>query len=260
LRFRNVDFELNDTAGTETCFVLGIRKSGSSIFNNICSALASFNDVKFVDVGGAMFEAGQSEADWADDPDIEHLLLPGNLYGGFRSFPGALGRTETFRQSPKVLLVRDPRDVLVSEYFSNAFSHSMPDAGDAREQLDAERRKALSTDISLYIMGRIQPLKQTIQPFVSELKGVRTKVFRYEDVIFEKEQLMRDVCEHFGWRVSEQHIENIMKWADVRPSAEQPNAFIRKVTPGDYKEKMPEEIQRKVKAEMPEFFEKFGYS
>ncbi|WP_238365353.1 sulfotransferase domain-containing protein [Mesobacterium pallidum] len=258
--FRGVPLEMAVGSRGDICIVLGIRKSGSSIFNSICTALARFNDVPYVDVGGTLFKAGQPEHAWLDDPSIAEILEPGNLYGGFRSFPAGLARTPQFRAARKVCMVRDPRDALVSEYFSNAYSHSLPEEGEARAQMEVQRTAALNSDIAEYIGKRIHPMAQTCAPFVAAAKDPLMKVFRYEDVIFEKPRLMREVCDHMHWTVTDHQVELIMGWADVRPASERPGEFVRRVAPGDYENKMSPELQARVGAELAPFMTTFGYA
>ena len=260
LPFHSVDFEIPAGVGDTPFFVLGIRKSGSSIFNNICTAVAKFNGVPYVDVGGRLFDAGISERRWLDDEALARIVVDGCLYGGFRSYPTGLARTPEYRRARKVCLVRDPRDALVSEYFSNAYSHSMPESGEAADNLSEERQRALSSDLVDYVRTRIDHMDSTCAPFVPLRDDATVKVFRYEDVIFDKPRLMREVCDHFGWSISDQQIGLIMQWADVRPAAENPNQFVRRVTPGDYLNKMPETLQDEVAERLRPFMQAFDYN
>lgn len=259
LSFHGVRFEIAPQPDLPTYMVLGIRKSGSSIFNNICAALAKFNGVQYVDVGGAFFAAGVRENVWQTDPSVAGILHPGILYGGFRSFPTALSRTDAYRAAMKVCMVRDPRDAMVSEYFSNAYSHSLPKAGEALEDFKAERARALRSELTDYVATRIPQMAATCAPFVAAAEDPRTRIFRYEDVIFEKPQLMRDVCAHFGWTVTDAQIGLIMGWADVRPDAERPGEFVRRVAPGDYLDKMPPDLQSRVANDLAPFMAAFDY-
>lgn len=260
LTVQKVEFEVANTPGQQPVFVLGIRKSGSSIFNSMCTAMAKFNDFNVVDIGGKFFEAGLAEPDWWDNPELEKLLLPGNMYGGFRSFPPVLRGLETYVNSPKALMVRDPRDVLVSEYFSNAFSHNLPKEGVGREAFEEQRKLALSTKLEEYVDSRIEPLRATCEPYIELAQDPRLKLFRYEDVIFEKARLLRDVAAHFGWTISDHQIELILSWADVRPDTERPTEFVRRVTPGDHKEKLTDSLRSRIEIELGPFMAAFDYS
>jgi hypothetical protein len=187
------------------------------------------------------------------------LVKPGNLYGGFRSLPPALAGCEGFKKARKVLLVRDPRDVLVSEYFSNAYSHSLPVAGQGASRFASERERARSIEISDYVSDRLEPLRATCAPFLALKDDPSVKVFRYEDVIFAKDRLIEDVCRFFDWNVTEQRIGQILSWADKRPDVERPTEFVRRVTPGDYESKLPAALNARIADEMSEFMRVFGY-
>ena len=70
-------------------------------------------------------------------------------------------------------------------------------------------------------------------------------LLKYEHYIFRKSALIALVAERFGWRASPELVARILAWADSRPDVEDPKAFVRRVTPGDHKEKLkPETIAR----------------
>ena len=258
-----VRFDLPDQpAGAQSFFVLGIRKSGSSIFNSIVHALANHNGVPFLDVGGAFFDANVRVPDWIADPALAKVLRPGVAYGGFRDFPTGLAAAPLFRDGLKVLMVRDPRDALVSEYFSNAYSHALPSGdattGEAAHMLE-QRNAALHSDVEAYVGRQSAALLGTLAPFTALPEDPRLLVLRYEDVILDKPTLIRRVAAHFGWTLNEQLITNILSWADVRPDVENPQAFIRKVTPGDHREKLSPAMIARLDAQFAPFMARYGY-
>lgn len=258
-QFRGIDFDVEDDPDKRILFILGIRKSGSSIFNSICADLAKVNGYRYVDVAGKLFAAGVIERIWGPDPEIETLLRPGNLYGGFRSLPPALAASPVFKSARKAVLVRDPRDVLVSEYFSNAYSHTLPTEGQGKDRFAMEREKARSAELNDYVRGRIKDIKRTSAPFLALKDDANTAIFRYEDVIFHKDVLIRGVCRFFGWTASDELIRQILSWADVRPDVERPTEFIRRVTPGDYKEKLLPDVSAEISHELTDFMTAYGY-
>ena len=74
--------------------------------------------------------------------------------------------------------------------------------------------------------------------YAEETRSSLTRVIRYEDYIFRKPELVRLMAEQFGFTVADAQIDEMMSWADVRPEKEDPTAFIRRVTPGDHREKL----------------------
>ena len=99
----SVEYEVADSPGKPMYFIFGVRKSGSSIFNNVLHAVARFNGVNYVDVAGELFQKGVPIQAWQADPELAAVLRPGNLYGGFRNFPtglqgfGAFAAVASFR-------------------------------------------------------------------------------------------------------------------------------------------------------------------
>lgn len=236
--FLDIAFEVANEPEQPMFFLFGVRKSGSSIMNSMVTSLARMNQVHYVDVAGRLFEAGFSVAAWQRKAEMGELLRGGNVFGGFRNAPLGLAGTRALVEAPQILLVRDPRDALVSEYFSNAYSHSLPEAGQAREQLLVERARAQAAEIGSYVLRMAPRLRQTLREYGPFLAHPRMRLYHYEDAILDKRWFLRDLCDHFGWEASEEQITQILEWADVLPDAEQPTAFIRKVTPGDHRDKL----------------------
>ncbi len=239
IRYRDlVDYEITDEPGKELFFAFGVRKCGSSIFNNIVHAVATMNGVNFVDIAGRMFEKGLRAPQWQFDPGLSVLLRPGNVYGGFRNFPAGIRDDKNFLAGKKLLMIRDPRDALVSEYYSNAYSHSLPVQGQARDDMLKHREQARASEIDAYVLRMATPLRRTLGEYESVLEDPNLRIIRYEDVILEKELLLRRITEYFSWTISEQQVKQILGWADVIPDEERPREFIRRVVPGDHRQKL----------------------
>lgn len=228
-------------ASHRTAFALSIRKSGSSVFSNIVAAISEASARTVVDLPGKAFQHNIAHRFWNDREALSRMIWPGNVYIGFRDAPTALFGDSVFRQAAKILLVRDPRDVLVSEYFSNAYSHSLPSKEPSSSIIAKERKTAQTLDLESYVMGRVDALNNTISSYRPLIQSKNLTIIRYEDVIFDKASWMRQIAECFDLELSEQLITDIIKWADIRPDTENPSEFIRRVTPGDYLEKLARE-------------------
>lgn len=259
VEFRGQNFEIADDPARDVYFILGIRKCGSSIFNSMLSELARFNGVRFIDIGSRMFENGIPALEWSTDPELSKLARRGNVLGGFRTFPAGLSASIPYKTGRKVLMVRDPRDALVSEFFSNAYSHTLPDRGEMREKFTAFRDSALTKGLVEYIETRIVPMRRTMGMFLPCLSDPSVRIFRYEDYILNKGALLEEASSHFGWEISDELRDAILGWADVVPDVEDPKKFVRRVIPGDHKNKMPIDLIDRVNAEMAEIMDAFGY-
>ncbi len=87
-----------------------------------------------------------------------------------------------YHQSRKILLVRDPRDALVSECFSIAYSHGLPEAapgeGGAREEFLALRAAALASSIDATVLRRAGPMNRAFMEYAEAAADPLTRVFR----------------------------------------------------------------------------------
>ncbi|HEX3430347.1 MAG TPA: sulfotransferase domain-containing protein [Rhizomicrobium sp.] len=253
------EFMIADNKEQESYFVFGVRKSGSSILNSIVGALAGMNDVQFIDVAGTLFKSGLRVSDWQNDTGLRELLRPGNVYGGFRNFPVGLVADPRFRKWRKILMVRDPRDALVSEYFSNSYSHSIPQSGSGRSAMLAERDAALRSDIQPYVLKMAPSLRRSLREYLPLIDDPTVRVIRYENRIMNKRALIDEICAFFSWSVSEVNVGHILGWSDIIPDAERPTEFIRRVRPGDYVEKLAPETIRELDVLFQEELSRLGY-
>ena len=117
---RGVTFNIDESRGGDAFFMMGVRKSGSSMFFKIARALTLHNGYNYVDVAGTLFNKNIKVGEWVKNPAINAIIKGGNVYSGFRNFPAGAWNNPVSLAAKKVLLVRDPRDALVSEYLSNA--------------------------------------------------------------------------------------------------------------------------------------------
>jgi Sulfotransferase domain len=258
-----VEFDIRDDPKGEVSFIFGVRKSGSSLFNSMMNSLAGINDVNYVDIAEPLFKTGILEKDWRVDPSLLDLLRPGNIYGGFRAMPLIMYAWPDFPQCRKVLLVRDPRDAVVSEYFSNAYSHSVPEGTSdnaTRDMMLQKREAALRASLTEFVLNRAREFNRTMVEYEAVARDPLTRVYKYEEVIFDKRGWLADIASHFGWSPgSHGFIEGMMSWADVRPETEDATQFVRRVTPGDHREKLPDETVQKLTSLLEPSMRLFGY-
>lgn len=261
--YAGVEFRVDPSRGQDPAwFGLGVRKSGSSMFNRALMLMAKFNKVNWIDIAGDLFTANVPATRWSTMAPPPGLLAGGNLYGGFRNLPAGIAAAPEFRAGVKVLLVRDPRDAVVSEYFSNRSTHSLPEGeGDdgARAELLRRRAEAQAEEIVAFARRQTPHMAETIEDFLPLVDDPRLLLLRYEDIIFDKPKMIRDTIAHFGWAITQDQIDRILKWIDVVPDAEDDTKFIRKVTPGDHRDKLPPEVIAEMDARFARIMEAFGY-
>lgn len=137
-----------------------------------------------------------------------------------------------------ILHLRDPRDVLVSMFYSWSYSH--PGVNDAyREEL---RKKGVNE----FARHNSPALKVKYELYVSDyLPMPHTSLLRYEDFVLDRPRWLEQFLNAAG---VEDGLRRYGRLAKKNPAekvqVEDINAHIRKATPGDYREKLgPETIK-----------------
>ena len=241
---RQVEFKLPDPNPEfqRAVFVLGVRKSGSTLFNRLAMGMARRYAVPFVDVGGGFFSRDLKATQWVSDPEVAKLFRPGAIYGGFRTSYDHFTSSEVYRGAAKILLVRDPRDALVSQYFSTLKTHSLPKlqqgGGGAAELLLKQRAEAATLSVDDYVLLNARAFLRTLQGYLPLLDDPSLTLFHYEDVVMKKEPWIHKMLDAMGLPRHKGFIQRMLDNHDIQPSTENTSEFVRKVTPGDHREKL----------------------
>ncbi len=260
---RQSTFEVDVGLTGPAFFLLSVRKCGSTIFNDIGRALAVANRCRFISVADQFFFENINVPEYQRDPALVSLLHPGNAYGGFRDMPLTFLGSKLFQLSPKLLFVRDPRDALVSEFFSLAYSHPIPpshsEGDDVTRLMERQRAAALQDGLDAFAIRRAGAMAGTMLQYAAIARLPSTTVLKYEDFIFDKGRLISTIAQQFGWSVDDELIHLILEWADIRPEREDPSAFIRQVTPGDHRKKLRDETIARLSDILHPAMELFAY-
>ena len=145
------------------------------------------------------------------------------------------------------LHLRDPRDVLVSLFFSSVYSH--PRKPGIFNPTNAERQKWEKEGIDKYVLDRAKYFLSRYENYCDSLLGKPNVTFiRYEDMVADLYSWLSKVVSPFDIANKENVIKFfIKKYGHIYSNKQKENiyAHIRNVTPGDYKNKLrPETIHR----------------
>lgn len=252
--------KIDDPAGRRR-FIFALHKSGSVLLNRIVDDLSDVAGVPVFNFPELLFENGIRFQDLEEVP-ADLFTKEGMIYSGFRHVPKEPCEMDLAAGGKVILMVRDPRDILVSMYFSMKGSHAVPKSGKSREKLLKIRENAEALSIDEFARGGCDRLRKKFRRYrkaLVENDDIETRVFRYEDVIFEKPAWVRDIAGFFGLDVPGSAMDAIAERHDIRPEQEDPKAHIRRVAPGDYKEKLSPEAIEFLNAELAETVRGFGY-
>lgn len=216
-----------------------LPKAGSVMLENIMVDLTRKAGLGYFSLETALFEKGVAVDDTPNS--ASKLFFPkGYCYGGFRRLPSSFD-IPILDSAKKILLVRDPRDMLVSLYFSITRSHRPPgtDAGqEALERFERDRAKVSATPIDVFMKHRAERFSKLYLSYDRILDDPNLRIYRYEDVLYEKRAWVEDLCSWFGWDVDQGARETIADKHDLIPGSENEGQHVRKAHPGDHREKL----------------------
>jgi hypothetical protein len=125
--------------------LLTMHKAVSSFLGEILKMIFASRGYCVLDLAASAFSAGMDEKHYIES-HTDLLRQAGFFFGPFRT--DTAGVVAQVSQVRPIVHVRDPRDCLVSLYFSLAYSHPVPGPGPIRERFLAEREQffAMSVD------------------------------------------------------------------------------------------------------------------
>lgn len=138
----------------DSCLFFTIHKCASTFVNRLLRVLSERSGYDLHDYESVIWKLGdQIKAESAYQPLFERhydqlFRLRGEIYGPQRKpldFPGRDGFKHIF-------FLRDPRDVLVSAYYSFGFSHALPLNTSARDKFESVREKIRTEGIDAYAL------------------------------------------------------------------------------------------------------------
>jgi len=219
----------------DSAYLFSLHKAGSTLLNGMAEMLCAANDAAFLGLPNLLRRGGR---DPNRDVIVDDSAFPGTgvVFGGFRTLPEyALPRLDA---APKVLLARNPLDMLTSLYFSVAGDHPPPGEGAMKDAFERNREYVRATPINRIVKERAPKLKAQIERYVAALPRRRLAVYFYEDVILRKADWLEDLAAFLGLSLDAATREAILERFDVVPRAESPDSHVRRVLPGDHRNKL----------------------
>jgi len=252
------EIDFPEPRGGQATFVVAGHKTGSVLLNNIIADIQTVTGLPAVPVETSLWKQGLNIKDWPQEL-YDLLEQDGLVYMSFRDLQ-KLPQLASFQHGKRIFMIRDPRDVAVSYFFSMSQSHTLPKEGDAREGLIKMRETASGFDIDQFIQkGMANAVLRNIESFAHFLNTENTVFYKYEDIIFDKESWVAQIASDLEVEIPQNDIERIAKKHDIRPSKEDPSAHIRSVTPGGYTAKIKPETIAYIQQNFPKFFSEYGY-
>jgi hypothetical protein len=257
---RVIEIPVTPHPAFSSCYVFAFPKSGSVLLNNITHALMRETGIPIVDIPAFCFTNGIAIGTVLFD--IDQIFRPkGYCYSGFRVVPANMVGVLNQLSGNKILMVRDPRDMLVSLYYSIKFSHPVPEAGTAQFfALVNALRGSAAESIDRFCISNADVYLSRFRDYSQLLDHGAVKILRYEDVIFDKLSLARTIRDWFSLDVASTRLNELVEPFNVLPKDDNPHEHIRQVHPGDHKRKLQPATIEILNATLEKFIRRFDYS
>ncbi|MFT7031498.1 MAG: hypothetical protein ACJA2C_002900, partial [Marinoscillum sp.] len=125
----------------------------------------------------------------------------GFIYSAFGGFVSGIDYLEKYNL---ILTTRDPRDMLVSGYYSIAYSHERPPVGSSKRQVfDDKRTIALKMDINDYVLQEAEHVFGKFSLYRDQLiknSGLHLTMLKYEEMISDFTNWLDDLEKACGLR------------------------------------------------------------
>lgn len=169
--------------------------------------------------------------------------VPGCMYGPIRG-PRFLHHLPRLDRRKVVFLLRDPRDVLTSLYFSVSISHQAPRNPHLQEAFQNRRQKSLTQGIDGFVREQAPQLLAVYQQYCLLLQAnPNFLLLRYEDMVANFGTFLDRVIDYWGLSVDAELRNRFLALADFEVQGEDVQSHKRQVKPGDHRRKLsPETI------------------
>lgn len=242
----------------ESVFFYTFHKCASSLFSGYILPRArglEHRDINALAVMGKL----------AADPVIEDR---GCIYGPIRlSSRGDLPNYEAFRRKVgqpgfvrdrlAVCLVRDPRDLVVSAYYSFGFSHVLSKLPEVRARQEARRDRIQSMTLDQFAIEDAPRWVETFDEMSAILDACpRAVLLRYEDMVDAWNVFERDLTRHLSF--SAITMREIYDRSRPR-STEDPKAHKRSGRAGGFRGKLKPETIAALDATFAPILQRYGF-
>jgi FkbM family methyltransferase len=249
--------ELRNWYEPESIYFYSLHKAGTSLFTHVLRQAA---ELIHVDYETMLFDN--------IFPDKTTFKKYGHLYGVLRIVKNknsnsynklikAVLKKEFVANKNIIFLIRDPRDIIISLYFSLGFSHVSSPNSQIEKELQVTRKHILALDVDEYAIF-ISPIISQRFMVIEELSKFckHCTILKYEDLIENFDDFIQNFSKHIS--ISERTKQELYDIS--RPNNnENPTAHKRSGKTGQYKDKLKVETIYEVNRILRDVLIRYGY-
>jgi len=187
------------------------------------------------------------------DPDFMNTVFHslGYYYGAFREFRN-IPHLERYKT---LLVLRDPRDVLVSHYYSLAYSHAV-----INWYVYRARKKALKMTIDEWVLQRAKVLVKDYEKYVDNVLDEPNVLYlTYEEMSTDLGLWLNKVVQHIGMVGQQEIIDKILLRSEHIKGSGDKKDHVRSAKAGDHKDKLQPETIAALNKIFGQVMPKLGY-
>ena len=241
------------------------NKAASQYVKTILSHCAVENGMTPVSIHGYAFHSEFPFLDHLSAGEMvkyQHIFKKqGYLYSAFGGMVEGIPQLGEYKI---IMVTRDPRDILISEYFSTAFSHVPPSvAGTKYNNFMSRRVMAREVSIDDYVVKESDKVLVAFLRYQNVLLAEYPNVYltSYEQMVSDFSGWLKALMEYCNLNVSKNLFQSLLVQNDRLKMASKENILKhnRKGKPGDYLEKLKPETIRYLDMKFEPILASFGY-
>jgi len=241
-----------------------LNKCATQYVSDILAKVSRENKMEHLRFAEYAFVSDFPYLDQITEKQVENyhnlFITKGCLYSVFGGMILNVPQLDKFKT---ILMIRDPRDILVSYYFSAAYSHAIPHQfSNKRSDLIERRKFALNSSIDEFVLEKAPDREEVFRRYSSQLLNKHNDVLvtKYEDMIGDFDGWLGQVLNYTELDISSGLKTDIVN-NHYRKSnrTEDKTKHHRKGVAGDYKEKLSESTISKLNDIFSKTLQEFGY-
>ncbi|MEO1093967.1 MAG: sulfotransferase domain-containing protein [Cyanobacteria bacterium J06638_28] len=185
------------------------------------------------------------------------IRLNTSPYSNNHSLVTAVTKPEFIRDKKVISFVRDPRDIMVSAYYSFGFSHSYSPVKEIQNKQKKYRNRIQQETLDGYVLQAVDQQLDNFKLLESLLKVCKRSILlKYEDMVFDFEGFAEQLREHI--EIDENTLQKL--YTQSRPKQKEDfSSHRRSGQTGEFRSKLKDETIGLLNSKLRDVLEVFEY-